>query len=125
MSLGHEFGGREYFAVPEIADMLGMTEEEVIAAAQKAKAGNEAMKATCKKVMRVSTDKARNKSAGEEKCISNKTGRAVGRPEATYPEEWESVYAEWKDGSITAVSAMEKLNLKKNTFYNLVRRYEA
>ena len=49
MSLGHEFGGREYFAVPEIADMLGMTEEEVIAAAQQAKAGNEAMKATCKK----------------------------------------------------------------------------
>ena len=37
MSLGHEFGGREYFAVPEIASMLDMTEEEVIAAAQKAK----------------------------------------------------------------------------------------
>lgn len=43
MSLGHEFGGREYFAVSEIASMLGMTEEEVIAAAQKAKAGNEAV----------------------------------------------------------------------------------
>lgn len=43
MSLGHEFGGREYFAVPEIASMLDMTEEEVIAAAQKAKAGNEAL----------------------------------------------------------------------------------
>lgn len=88
-------------------------------------AGNEAMKATCRKVTRVSTDKKRNKSAGEEKCISNKTGRAVGRPEAAYPEEWKSVYTEWKAGSITAVSAMEKLNLKKNTFYNLVKRYEA
>ncbi len=43
MSLGHEFGGREYFAVPEIASMLNMTEEEVITAAQKAKAGNDAL----------------------------------------------------------------------------------
>ena len=43
MSLGHEFGGREYFAVSEIASMLAMTEEEVIDAAQKAKEENNAV----------------------------------------------------------------------------------
>lgn len=43
MSLGHEFNEREYFAVAEIADMLGMTENEVIAEARKAKAGNESL----------------------------------------------------------------------------------
>lgn len=88
-------------------------------------AGNEAMKATCKKVERVSTDEKRKKAIGDMKCISNKTGRAVGRPEATFPGEWESVYQQWKAKDITAVSAMEKLNLRRNTFYNLVRRYEA
>ena len=43
MSLGHEFGGLEYFSVSEIADMLDMTEEEVIAEAQRVKAGNNAL----------------------------------------------------------------------------------
>lgn len=43
MSLGHEFGGREFFAVPEIASMLGIAEEEVIAAAQKAKKEDDAV----------------------------------------------------------------------------------
>lgn len=43
MSLGHEFGEREYFAVSEIASMLDMTEEKVIAEAERAKAGNEAV----------------------------------------------------------------------------------
>lgn len=43
MSLGHEFGEREYFAVSEVAAMLGMTENEVMNAAEKAKAGNEAL----------------------------------------------------------------------------------
>lgn len=43
MSLGREFGEREYFAVSEIAAMLGMTEKEVMNAAEKANAGNEAL----------------------------------------------------------------------------------
>lgn len=43
MSLGYEFGGREYFAVSEVATMLGMTENEVINAAEKAKVRNEAL----------------------------------------------------------------------------------
>lgn len=84
--------------------------------------GIDAMEATCKKVDRVTPDKDGNI---KQKYISRKTGKAVGRPEAEYPAEWETVYRAWKAKEITAVQAMEKLTLKKSTFYNLVKRYEA
>ncbi len=87
-------------------------------------AGYKAMENTCKKTKRVSDDKERGKAAGQDKYISNKTGKCVGRPEATYPDKWEEVYQEWKAGQITATSAMQKLNLKRNTFYNLAKRFE-
>lgn len=61
---------------------------------------------------------------GSKKRISAKTGRAIGRQQAQFPEEWEPVYKDWKDKRITAVGAMRKLNLTKNTFYNLAKRYE-
>lgn len=83
--------------------------------------GIDAMEATCKKVDRVTPDKDGNI---KQKYISRKTGKAVGRPEAEYPAEWETVYRAWKAKEITAVQAMEKLALKKSTFYNLVKRYE-
>lgn len=52
-------------------------------------------------------------------------GRVLGRPKATYPDNWKEVYKEWKEGAITAVKAMDKLGLKRCTFYKLVKRYEA
>lgn len=58
------------------------------------------------------------------KHISRKTGRTAGRPSARYPENWHECYTEWKAGSVTAVEAMKRLNLKRTTFYKLVNRYE-
>lgn len=58
------------------------------------------------------------------KKVSNKTGRATGRPSATFPDNWKEIYTQWKADQITAVKAMEILNLTKSTFYNLVKRYE-
>ena len=84
--------------------------------------GIDAMEATCKKVDRVTPDKNGNI---RQKYISRKTGKAVGRPEAEYPAEWETIYKAWKARELTAVQAMERLSLKKSTFYNLVKRYEA
>lgn len=55
---------------------------------------------------------------------SAKTGRVVGRPEISFPVNWESVYHNWKCGGITAVQAMEQMQLKKNSFYKLVHKYE-
>jgi|GEM_PF-43461 len=59
------------------------------------------------------------------KRISSRPGKgAIGRPSITYPDNWSENYSNWKDESITAVKAMELLNLKKNSFYKLVNEYE-
>jgi DNA invertase Pin-like site-specific DNA recombinase len=57
--------------------------------------------------------------------VSSKTGRPTGRPPAVYPENWQEVYSLWKTDYITAVEAMARLSLKKNTFYKLARQYGA
>lgn len=54
-----------------------------------------------------------------------KKGRPTGRPSAQYPANWKEVYDNWKSENITATAAMQELGLKRNTFYNLVKRYEA
>lgn len=59
------------------------------------------------------------------KHISNKTGKPVGRPKAEYPQNWQEVYNQWAAKSITARKAMELMNLKSNTFYKLVKEYQA
>lgn len=61
-------------------------------------------------------------TTGKEKSM--KTGRVIGRPEIEYPENWKEIYPLWKDGIIKAVEAMNKMNLKKNSFYKLVHKYE-
>lgn len=58
------------------------------------------------------------------KKYSSKTGRTTGRPVAEYPSNWDEVYNSWKAKEITAVKAMEMLQLKKTTFYKLVKNYE-
>lgn len=48
-------------------------------------------------------------------------GKHLGRPRIPYPVDWDSIYKEWQEGKITAVYAMQKLGLKRSTFYRLVR----
>ncbi len=57
-------------------------------------------------------------------AIAKQQGRPLGRPAATYPDEWETIYRQWKDNRITAKKAMELTNLKRSTFYKLVRQQE-
>ena len=61
-------------------------------------------------------------TTGKRKSL--KTGRVIGRPSIEYPNEWEQVYRRWKAKEIKAVEAMQILNLKKDSFYKLVKRYE-
>lgn len=63
-----------------------------------------------------------NPKTGKKRSL--KTGHDIGRPTAEYPANWKEVYQNWKEGNIKAVEAMEQMGLKKNTFYNLVKRYE-
>jgi hypothetical protein len=59
------------------------------------------------------------------KRVSSRTGNPTGRPSATFPDRWEEIYIKWKGQEITAVAAFAELGLTKNTFYNLVKRYES
>ena len=52
-------------------------------------------------------------------------GRAMGRPPATNPADWNQVYAEWQAGTITAAAAMRRLGLRRTTYYALVKRHQA
>ncbi len=53
------------------------------------------------------------------------SGRHLGKPRVSFPEHWNEIYKEWKSGCITATEAMERLNLKRTTFYKLVKCCEA
>ena len=49
-------------------------------------------------------------------------GKHLGRPREIYPDNWNEIYTKWKNGEIKAVEAMELMGLRKNTFYNLIKR---
>lgn len=58
------------------------------------------------------------------KKISTKTGKPTGRPSAEFPIEWNAYYSEWRQGKITAKKCMDDMNLKRTTFYKLVKMQE-
>nr|WP_241393362.1 recombinase family protein [Clostridium saccharoperbutylacetonicum] len=57
-------------------------------------------------------------------AVAKAKGRKLGRPCVEYPGNWKETYDKWKAREITAVKAMELTQLKKNSFYNLVKRYK-
>jgi len=56
--------------------------------------------------------------------VAKAKGKHLGRPAMALPNEWGKLYKEWKDKKITAVAFMEKVNMKKPTFYKKVKEYE-
>ena len=56
---------------------------------------------------------------------AKKHGKKLGRPALTYPDNWKKVYADWKDGKITAKVAMELTDTKRTSFYKLVQMTES
>lgn len=56
---------------------------------------------------------------------AKKQGRQLGRKKTDRPENWVEVTELWKNGSITAVQAMDRLGLKKSTFYRMIREQES
>lgn len=57
--------------------------------------------------------------------LAKAQGKHLGRPKAEYPSEWEVYYKDWKQGNITAKHMMDSLQLKRTTFYKLVKEYES
>lgn len=56
--------------------------------------------------------------------VAKKSGKYLGRPRVEFPEKWEEYYDHWKSGRITAKEAMKLMNLKKDSFYRLVKKHD-
>jgi DNA invertase Pin-like site-specific DNA recombinase len=48
-------------------------------------------------------------------------GKRFGRPALTVPDNFSDIVSEWMSGQISAVQAMQKLNMKKTAFYKAVK----
>lgn len=64
-------------------------------------------------------------------AVAKALGKHVGRPTVTYDtlsddqqRTIERTHKDWKDGKLTSVAFMNELNLKKTTFYKVIREYE-
>lgn len=57
-------------------------------------------------------------------AVAKKQGKHLGRPTMELPSDWHKYYKEWKDGNIKTVEFMEKVNMKKATFYKKLKEYE-
>lgn len=51
-------------------------------------------------------------------------GKHLGRPKITFPNDFEKLYTSWKKGKVTATQCIKELNLKRTSFYKLVKQYE-
>lgn len=51
-------------------------------------------------------------------------GKHLGRPVMQLPSEWDNLYRQWKAGHIKAIEFMDKIDMKKATFYKKVKEYE-
>jgi DNA invertase Pin-like site-specific DNA recombinase len=55
-------------------------------------------------------------------AIAKAKGVKFGRPSIPYPENFDSVINDWREGKIAAVEAMKLLKVKKTTFYKMTRK---
>ena len=50
-------------------------------------------------------------------------GKKFGRPKIEKPKNWDSVVNLWRQGKITAVEAMKRLQLDRGTFYRRIKEW--
>ena len=55
--------------------------------------------------------------------IAKENGKYKGRKKIEYPVNWEEVYLKWSNKKISSTDAMAMLNLRKTTFYKLIKHY--
>lgn len=48
-------------------------------------------------------------------------GKKFGRPRIEDPKEWTKIITLWRNGEITAVEAMKKLDMNRGTFYRRIK----
>lgn len=57
-------------------------------------------------------------------AIAKQKGMYKGRKKVDFPSDWDEVYKQYKHREIKGAEAMERLGLKRTTFYKLVKEYE-
>jgi len=57
-------------------------------------------------------------------AIAVEQGKFKGRKAIEYPKQWDRYYKMMNEGNISGVDVMKILELKKTTFYKLVKQYE-
>jgi DNA invertase Pin-like site-specific DNA recombinase len=57
-------------------------------------------------------------------AIAKEQGKFKGRKAIEYPKQWDKYYKMMNDGQIKGVEVMKLLDLKKTTFYKLIKQYE-
>lgn len=53
--------------------------------------------------------------------IAKNKGIKLGRPKILKPSNFDYIIAKWRNNELTTKEALKELNLKSNTFYNLVK----
>ena len=59
---------------------------------------------------------------GIDSALAN--GLRFGRPSIEIMDEFIQAYDKWQAGEITAVKAMEEADMKKTSFYKMVKEHE-
>lgn len=54
-------------------------------------------------------------------AAAKRNGKKLGRPSVQFPANWNEIYRTWKNGDITAKTAMERTGTKRTSFYKLVK----
>ncbi len=74
----------------------------------------------------VSENERKNTQQRQMEGIKNAKANGVrfGRPSIPYPDSFDVVIQDWKNGKVKAVDAMKILNLKKTTFYKMTKEHE-
>lgn len=57
-------------------------------------------------------------------AVAKEEGKYKGRKAIEYPKQWDKYYKMYQEGALKAVDMMKLLELKKTTFYKLVKQYE-
>ena len=62
-----------------------------------------------------------HKRQSEGIAAAKAKGKHLGRPKLIKPDNWDSVISEYKENRLTAKEAMTRLNLKRSSFYKLLK----
>lgn len=57
-------------------------------------------------------------------AVAKEEGKYKGRKAIEYPKQWDKYYKMYQEGTLKAVEMMKLLELKKTTFYKLVKQCE-